>query len=168
MDWVETKSLVTTFLKKYRWAAVVLLAGLILMSLPEKKDGPKEEMTSHQEVCESEDLQTALEELLAQMDGAGKVRVLLSPASGMQTYYQTNENLSKEADSSQRRTETVIISGSDRSQSALVQRVDPPVYLGAVVICQGADSPKVRLAVVDAVSTATGLTSDKISVWRMK
>ena len=62
----------------------------------------------------------------------------------------------------------MILSGSDRSQTPVVQRMDPPTYLGAVILCQGADSPKVRLAVVDAVATATGLTTDKISVWKMK
>lgn len=168
MDWLATKTLFSTVLKKYRWAVLVLLAGLFLMALPEKKVETLPETGLPRETCQEEDLQTALEELLSQLDGAGKVKVLLSPASGKQTYYQTNDSLSSNTDSSERRSETVIVSGSDRSQSAVVQRIDPPVYLGAVVICQGGDSPKVRLAVVNAVATATGLTTDKISVGKMK
>lgn len=168
MDWLAAKTLFSNGLKKYRWAVVVLLAGLFLMALPEKKTQSVPQTGLPRETYQEEDLQTALEELLSQLDGAGKVKVLLSPASGKQTYYQTNDNVSANADSSERRSETVIVSGSDRSQTAVVRRIDPPVYLGAVIICQGGDSPKVRLAVVDAVATATGLTTDKISVAKMK
>jgi len=42
------------------------------------------------------------------------------------------------------------------------------LYRGAVVVCQGGDNASVRLAVVEAVSNATGLTSDRITVLKMK
>lgn len=38
---------------------------------------------------------------------------------------------------------------------------------GCVVVCRGADSPAVRLAVTSAVAAYTGLGSDKISVYPM-
>ena len=43
-----------------------------------------------------------------------------------------------------------------------------PVYQGAVVVCEGAERAAVRLAIVEAVSSLTGLGSDKISVIKMK
>ena len=167
MDWVERKERVLEFLRKYRWAALVLLIGLILMAMPE---GKKEEPLPVTQTAAQQEatLQQELEELLSRLDGAGKVKVLLSTAAGPETHYQTDEDRSQTADTQDRRITTVLVSGADRSQSGLVQRVDPPVYLGAVVLCQGADSASVRLAVVDTVGTATGLTSDKISVWKMK
>ena len=39
---------------------------------------------------------------------------------------------------------------------------------GCVVVCEGADSPAVRLEVTNAVAAYTGLGSDKISVIKMK
>jgi len=36
------------------------------------------------------------------------------------------------------------------------------------VVCQGADRAGVRLAVVDAVKSVTGLSSDRITVLKMK
>lgn len=167
MDWVETKELAAAFIKKYRWAVLVLLAGIMLMLLPEEKKASKETVAVTQE-AEQKDLQQELEEILSKLDGAGKVKVLLSQASGSYTHYQMDEDQSKTTDSLDRQSETVIITGADRSQSGLVQCIDPPTYLGAVVLCQGGDSPAVKLAVVDAVATATGLTSDKISVLKMK
>lgn len=167
MDWVEMKELAAAFIKKYRWAVVVLLAGVMLMLMPEENPVSSKAADPPQAV-EQKDLQQELEEILSKLDGAGKVKVLLSQASGSYTHYQMDEDQSKTMDSLDKRSETVIITGADRSQSGLVQRVDPPIYLGAVVLCQGGDSPSVKLAVVDAVATATGLTSDKISVWKMK
>jgi stage III sporulation protein AG len=64
--------------------------------------------------------------------------------------------------------ETVIITDAQRAQQGLVKQVNPPVYLGAVVVCQGADRASVRLAIVEAVANATGLGADKISVLKMK
>ena len=61
----------------------------------------------------------------------------------------------------------MIITDYNRNESALVERVDPPQYLGAIVICQGADSAAVRLAVVEAVSKYTGLGADQIAVLKM-
>lgn len=167
MEWLEKKETVAVIFKKYRWAMLVLLAGLLLMALPE---GTKAEAvnTVPEEAAQEETLQQELESILSRLEGAGKVQVLLSIESGPQTHYQLDTNQTSTDTSSDKRTETVIITGTDRNQSGLVQRVDPPVYLGAVVLCQGADSPQVKLAIVDAVGTATGLTSDKISVWKMK
>lgn len=39
---------------------------------------------------------------------------------------------------------------------------------GCVVVCEGADSPAVRLDVTSAVTAYTGLGSDRISVMKMK
>ena len=57
---------------------------------------------------------------------------------------------------------------NSRNERGLVIRTDPPKYLGAVVLCQGADSSVVRLAVIDAVSKVTGLGTDRICVLKMK
>ena len=43
-----------------------------------------------------------------------------------------------------------------------------PVYKGAVVVCEGADHASVKLNIVQAVSSLTGLGSDKITVLKMK
>ena len=167
MDWLKQKKSIADTLKKYRWAVVILLIGLGLMAVPE----PREETIQIPSVSEEDrqgDLQQQLEQVLSQLDGAGKVRVLLSAETGEQVLYQTDEDRSESAGAGDLRRQTVIVSGSDRSETALVRRKDPPTYLGAVVLCQGADRATVRLSVVEAVSTATGLTADKISVLKRK
>ena len=57
--------------------------------------------------------------------------------------------------------------GSGRQEVVVTQQLYP-TYQGAVVVCEGAGSSSVRLAVVNAVSVLTGLSSDRISVVKWK
>lgn len=166
MDREEARTLIKSLFRKYRWAALILAVGLMLMLLPEEPPG--QELVAETPAQQEPQLQQDLEELLSRLEGAGKVRVLLTTISGAETHYQTDEDLHKTTDSGEKRQETVIITDQNRAEAGLVRRIDPPVYLGAVVLCQGADRASVRLAVVEAVAAATGLTSDKISVLKMK
>lgn len=161
MDHEEGKRALTAFFKKYRWAAAVVLSGIFLMALPQ---GREEVSEPPQTILTEPGLQQQLETLLSNLQGAGTVRVLLTERTGEQIHYQTDQEGSQE----DRHLETVVITGSDRAQSGLILRTDPPVWQGAVVLCQGAESAAVRLAVVEAVRAATGLTSDRISVLKMK
>ena len=169
MDWIELRQKAMELFKKYRYVLLVLLAGIFLMLLPEGKTATKETEQTPTIAAEEapQDLQDSLAEILSQIEGAGKVRVLLTQAAGERTVYQTDEDVSAGESTSDIRRETVIISGADRAESGLVQQVNPPVYQGAIVLCQGADSAAIRLAIVEAVANATGLSSDKISVLKM-
>lgn len=168
MDRIVWKEKSLAFLKKYRYALLVLVIGLVLMSLPEGQrkvstisDTPKE---SHP----ADTMEQQLEDILSQIEGAGKVRVLLTRQTGERYTYQTDDDNTEGTDSSSSRQNTVIITGSDRAQQGLIRQIDPPLYLGAVIVCQGADRASVRLAIVEAVTNATGLGADKVSVLKMK
>lgn len=167
MDRIEWKQNALELVKKYRYVALVLVIGILLMLLPEKTSEPQQTAVQPQETaCVS--LQDSLSEVLSKMEGAGKVQVLLTEAESQKIHYQSDENRSQSGDSSDLRRETVIISSADREEAGLIQQTESPVYLGAIVLCQGADSASVRLAIVEAVANATGLSTDKISVLKMK
>ena len=63
-----------------------------------------------------------------------------------------------------RQREPVTLNRSSGYQDVVVTRETYPVYLGAVVVCQGAGSGGVRLAVTEAVAALTGLPADRITV----
>ncbi len=147
--------------KKYRYPILVLLAGLLLMMLPGKqaeKSTPEPELSVTQP--QKQDLAQELQSILMQIKGVGKVQVLLTQAAGELYQYQQDEK----GDG----WDTVIITDENRNQNPILSQVLPPTYLGAVIVCQGAGTPEVKLAVVEAVSKATGLSSDKITVLKMK
>ena len=165
MDWVNIRNRASELFKKYRYGILIVLLGIVLMCLPsmdQDDTGAAEPPVS--ETAAEVPLGESLAAILSQIKGAGRVEVLLTEAKGAETMYQSDEN----SGSDTQRQDTVIISGSDRSQNGLVRQINPPSYLGAIVVCQGADSAAVRLAIVQAVSSVTGLGSDHITVLKMK
>ncbi len=62
-----------------------------------------------------------------------------------------------------RTSETVLLDLNDQ-EAPIVTRILDPTYRGALVVCQGGDRADVRLAVTEAVSVLTGLSSDRITV----
>lgn len=153
--------------KKYRYALLVLVIGIGLMLLP--GNGRKVQPQEGQPMQEQEqvDISQQLAQILCQIQGAGKVQVMLTVAQGEKIMYQTDEDLAS-SEGGTSRWDTVIITGADRGQSGLVHQVIPPVYRGAIVVCEGANKPAVRLSIVEAVSKITGLGADRISVVKMK
>lgn len=159
MEWITHWHLGWKKYRQYWYILLFLLAGILLMCLPTDST----EQTVITEIPRTT-LQEQLSELLSKVSGAGRVEVLLSEQSGEEIHYQADEDLG----SNDRRSSTVLIESASREEHGLVRRIDAPVYQGAVILCQGADSAKVRLALVEAVKLATGLTADRITVLKMK
>lgn len=160
-------------LGKFKYPVLVLLLGLLLMLLP----GRSGQDETPEPTQEAETLSLAVEEarlsdLLSKIQGAGKVEVMLSLRTGQRTEYQTDTQLQTETGGAEelRRQEdsTVLYGAGSGSQQALVRHVEAPQYLGALVVCQGADDPTVRLDLVQAVSSVTGLGADQITVVKMR
>ena len=165
MDINKRIAQVKTVLRKYRFPALILFVGIMLMMVPSMSELPtKEEPAVDIEVPTEE----VLADLLSKIEGAGKVEVLLSIESGEETIFQTDEDYSQTDTSTTSKITTITVTESDRNEKGLIKQINPPKYLGAIVICQGADSAGVRLSIVDAVSKLTGLGADCISVLKMK
>ena len=57
--------------------------------------------------------------------------------------------------------------GGGSQETVTVQELSPG-YQGALLVCEGGDDPRVRLALTQAVSALTGLGADKISISKGK
>jgi stage III sporulation protein AG len=150
------------WVKRYRYPALILALGLLLL-LPL---GQQSETTAVAETTEApfslEEFTREAENLLSQVQGAGKVELLLTlETQGEATYLQDSSQSLGES-SSQTQLETVVVGGE-----ALVVVEQMPTFRGALVLCQGADSPAVTLKVKEALSSLTGLGLDKITVCKM-
>ncbi len=156
-------------INKYKYAIIVLVIGLALLLMPgkqakqEKTDRIVPTATGQKNLAED-----SLVQILQSVEGAGKVKVLLSIGAGEETVFQTDMEVSSTGDSDDQTVKTVIITDSQRSESGLIRQINPAAYKGAIVVCQGADSPAVRLAVTQAVSKITGLGTDSICVLKMQ
>lgn len=162
--------LLKQFFAKYKPVLLILLVGIVLMLLPvgSKEKAQDTAAQPSKKAEETVSLQDQLSELLSQMAGAGKVKVLLTEAAGEETVYQSDKDSTTDENHQTDRSDTVILTDSARSQEGLICQINPPTYLGAVVLCQGADQPSVRLAITEAVANATGLGYHKITILKMK
>ena len=145
----------------WKCAVLVLLCGIALMCLPRQQETKKVAVPEEQQ----QTLEQALEKILSQVSGAGEVRVLLSGQLSETKRYQTDDT---QSGSGELRQETVILTGENRVQTALVRQTEAATYRGAIVVCQGAENPKVALSVVQAVAAVTGLSTNRITVLKMK
>lgn len=164
MDWLKLRKNGARWAGKYKFVLMIVLIGIMLMLIPGGKEDQPEMETVTNGAMEEIAIAQELSQILMQVKGAGKVEVMLTRAAGEKTVYQTDEN---STDGSEK-TDTVIVTDQNRTQNGLVQRVEAAEYRGAIVVCQGADSPSVRLAIIDAVAKVTGLDSSRISVLKMK
>ena len=168
MDWIGIRKKVTGFVSKYRYVLLVLLIGLAFMLIPSGESRKNEEPEAVQTVTQKKtDIAEELTNILTQIEGAGKVKVMLTVEAGETTIFHQDEDITGGESSSIHR-ETVIITDSNRGQSALIEQVNPPKSLGAVIVCEGAERAAVRLNIIEAVSKVTGLGADRISVLKMK
>ena len=120
------------------------------------------------DMISAQELQTELESILGQIQGVGTVRVLLTADSNGERQLAQNSELRYSGSTAapedySRTSETVLLDLNDQ-EAPIVTRILYPTYRGALVVCQGGDRADVRLAVTEAVSVLTGLSSDRITV----
>jgi len=126
-------------------------------------------------------LEQKLEDTLSQIDGVGKVKVMLTLASGDEiTVAQdstTSNSSTSETDSgggtrTTQSTDTsnknVIIPDNSGNNNPLILTQSQPKVEGVIVVAEGGDSVFVRDAVTKAVAAVTNVDAYKIQVFKMK
>lgn len=167
MDIKNLLNKVCELIKKYRYATLVLVIGVVLMLLP-SNNKTKQINTEKIKEAEQISIEQQVESMLSLVDGAGKVKVFFSIDSGEETIYQTDQDITVSGESNSTQSKTVIIQDANRNETGLIKKVNSASYKGAIVLCQGADNSAIRLAIIEAVSNVTGLGTDRISVMKMK
>jgi len=151
---------------KYKYALLVALIGVVLLAWPGWK--PKDLDGAPAPAGNVEEDREAMEErmraILSQIDGVGSLELMLTVDSTNRQEYAMDTELSYSGqtaapDDYSRRTETVVV-----ADSPVVARDISPAYRGALVVCEGGGNAEVKLAVTEAVSSLTGLSSDRITV----
>ena len=132
---------------RYKYAALILLIGAGLLLWPggsghTAQTGQSEAPPAY---TAAETLRKDLEEILGQIQGVGTVRVLLTVDTDGERQLAQNTELRYSSSV----TDTTAVSHA---------------YRGALVVCQGGDRADVKLAVTEAVSALTGLSSDRVTV----
>ena len=154
--------------KSYKFVAMILFAGLVLMMLPSGNDSGRTEQEKQEEIYSLAQTEHRLEEILKNMQGVGQVDVMLTLKSGSTLELAKDSSLSIRDEETKRESDVVTISGGGGSEEVVITQQRYPLYQGAVVVCEGGSNSSVRLAVIEAVSVLTGLGSDRISIVQWK
>lgn len=158
---------------KYKYPILICLAGLILLLWPGgSKDAAEDpESTTVQAEDQTKVLEAQMEELFSKISGVGKTKVLLTVKSSQENVYayDTDSKITqKEDELTQSQKSQLILMGSGSSEAPVVAKTQMPEFLGAVVVCEGADSAKVCLQLTEAVRSLTGITADNIVISKMQ
>ena len=132
------------------------------------------------ESSDQNDIELKLENILSQIDGVGKVKVLVtySSTSMLIPLYNedSEESLTEENDkeggtrkiTENKRKKDIIYQESSGEKKPITQSLISPKVEGAVITAVGAESADVKSKIIQAVEAVTGLATHKIQVFEMK
>lgn len=125
------------------------------------------------------ELVSDLEDILSNINGVGKVKVMITYAETSKTIPVYNEESSEEnteeTDSeggTRKVTQTdtrkeVIYEETDNGSSIITQSIVSPTIEGAIITAEGANDATVKTNIIQAVGAVTGLATHKIQVFEM-
>ena len=166
----ELQKRLSAGISKFRLPLLIFAAGLLLMLLPTGKRSTQAVQTAAQ-AAQTQELtpsQEEMEAILSRIDGVGRVDLLLTLRTSGASVYQTDTRTATSGSGTTEECQTVFGQTSGSGKEPVVQTTLAPQYQGALVVCDGADRASVRLAVVQAVTSLTGLGSNQIAVVKMK
>ena len=169
--------------KRFEITVYVVLIGLaILVYFLAASPGGKEKNTSdatsdatEQVSVGPQELETRLSKVLSNMQGAGKVEVMITYESGSeivpamnvdrQTSTETSDDGSK---STQNESSTpATISGGSNNELIVLTELEPKIR-GVIVVAEGADDYKVKMNLQYAVQTVLGVKANCIEIFSME
>ena len=157
----------------------------------EKEETKKEDTnTSYKQLAENLDnsnneelleynLEQNLEDILSNISGVGKVKVLVTYSETSQVVAMYNETYTssntEETDTNGgvrkiEQTDTnkeIIYEEKDGEKTPITQKVIMPKIEGAIITAEGAGNINTKTNIIQAVSAATGLASYRIQVFEM-
>lgn len=160
-----------TKLSLYVLALILCLVAVVLTSVGSFSNERSDTTGKANESIDDPGLNEQLTELLSNIKGAGRVKVMI-------TYEATDENVyakdtDEEFENSENRptqqkikSEYIIVKGSDGEEGLKIKNVFPTIR-GVAVVCDGGNDPNVKGQIVSAVSALFDINSTKISVAEM-
>ncbi len=127
---------------------VILIIGIAIIVISSAV--PDKGTEAVQTVTEYYREEERLGEILSEIDGAGRVSVMISYVSTVE------KDIARDGDSGR-----IVTSDGD----AVVKREVYPEVKGVIVIADGADEPKVRQTITEAVIAVTGAGANRVCVF---
>lgn len=178
--WKKAVSIFNTD-KKIKWIVLIGMIGILLILLSEIL--PQSTKTPQDAVSVSIDNETFCRQteekiynLVSSIQGVGKAQVWVTLESGAEYVYLQEEirntDTTKDYDSEGVKTlrekdnseQKYILVNKNGEEQPLLQKQLEPTVQGVVIVCEGAGSAQVNEQVVNAVTCALGISSNRVYV----
>lgn len=174
---------------------VILIVTILAINMIWKDDSKEKNITENEntklatlsteksgsgiEGSNSNDMSKELEDILSNIKGVGKVKVLISYSESSEIVAMYNEN--KKETSTEEKDDSggvrvitesdtqkdVIYKESNGEKEPITQKTINPKIEGAIITAEGADSADTKSNIIQAVEAVTGLATHKIQVFAM-
>ena len=141
-------------------------AGILLLGLSEfwpdtspTSDGPRGSSEIVAQCDAAAELEQRLRAQLCQVEGAGRVEVMVTLAGSEETVYARDRRVGADGATQ----EELVLPGG----TALIEAVTTPPVQGVAVLCEGGGSATVQRRVTDIVQALTGIGTNRITVTRL-
>lgn len=147
--------------------AVILYIGISLDSKNVSSESSSDTTgyISTLEYCEK--LEGKLEDIISQIDGAGNVKVMISVDGSPELLYVSDTDTKTSTTTSGTTTTTSsspIIIGNSGNSSGIIMTEKLPNVKGVIVVSSGAGDTKIKLNILNAISTLLDISVDKITI----
>ncbi|HAG57284.1 MAG TPA: hypothetical protein DCL14_04555 [Ruminococcaceae bacterium] len=178
--WKKAVSIFNTD-KKIKWIVLIGMIGILLILLSEIL--PQNTKTPQDAVSVSIDNETfcrqteaKIHNLVSSIQGVGEAQVWVTLESGAEYVYLQEEirntDTTKDYDSEGVKTlrekdnseQKYILVNKNGEEQPLLQKQLEPTVQGVVIVCEGAGSAQVNEQVVNAVTCALGISSNRVYV----
>lgn len=124
-------------------------------------------------------LKNDLEKILSNIEGAGKVQVMITYTESSEVKAMFNENVkestTEETDSSggvrtilqTDSSKEVVYTEESGKKIPITEKVIMPKIEGAIILAEGADDANIKNNIIVAVEAVTGLSTHKIQVFKL-
>ncbi len=151
----------------------LILLGDVLFGGDKKAEEPAQTAADavSQQLATERQLEERLAELIGSVEGAGRVRVMVTLENAGETVYALDEQTSTQAaDAGEWRqsyqSEHVFLDAQNGREPLVETRLEPEVK-GVAVVCGGGDDVTVVRRITELVSVVLGLPSNRVCVTKM-
>lgn len=171
------EKLLETFKKDKKMLFVILVGfiGVFLIALSEisfedSTDKKNEKITSLDSYEYCAYLENRVEDIVGSIEGAGKVRVMITLAETTEYVYAQNQNgtkkSNKDSENSDNKNSFVIIEKDNNDSGLLIKTFEPKIR-GVAIVCDGGDSPTVQQQIYSTVSAVLNVSTARISISKL-
>lgn len=164
--------------KNMRTLYIILIIGVIILffsgSFTKKSEKTKsiEQTSIYDTAGETE---RRLEQILGEIRGVGKVKVMITYESSGETVYAadtTNESLSSDmGEGSLGKSQNQVKQSSKlvtASGEPVIRKEQLPEVMGVIVVCEGGDNTKTKADITNALKAVLNIAEHRISVFAGK